>query len=416
MNLVREFLRFGLIVWCAFAMFAGAAFAQSEQAEISDARIASAPERSRIVFDLSAETGYATFPVAEPDRLVIDFEGAFVGENAPVDVEASGLVEKMHLGALSEDVARAVIFLNKPVAVSVIKMSPADGDVPARLVLELEPGTRDVFDAAVAAVLAQQQADSEAQTTQEAVVSQQETAKTDTEAVAPSAEIKPLIVIDPGHGGVDLGAKGSEGQLEKDIVLNVAKKLQALIQADGRFDVALTRDGDTFLTLNERVQLARDNQANLFVSLHADSFDQPFVRGGSVYTRDEKATDVLDKVLAENENQADLVAGFNPPETENAVVDILVDLMRRETRRQSFVAARQIVALMNRNMPMRPHPLRQADFFVLQAPEVPSVLIELGFLSNEQDLRNLSEEQWQEKVADTLARGITKYFDVSAQP
>ncbi len=228
--------------------------------------------------------------------------------------------------------------------------------------------------------------------------------------------MRPLILIDPGHGGIDMGAKGVTGEYEKDIVLQVAKRLQAELVALDRFDVALTRDGDSFLTLNERVQLARDNQANLFISLHADSFDQPLVRGGSVYTRDEKATDVLDKVLAESENQADLVAGFSPPEVDNGVVDILVDLMRRETRRQSYVAAQQIVRQMSGRVTMRPHPLRQADFFVLQAPEVPSVLIELGFLSNEDDLRNLSQAEWQQKAALTLAHGIAKYFDVSVQP
>jgi N-acetylmuramoyl-L-alanine amidase len=392
------------------------ALAQAATTNLVDARIASAPERSRIVFDLTQETGYVTFPMSEPDRLVIDFENTAMGENAPDDVEASGLVEKMHMGAVDETSARAVIFLTQAVQVAQIKMSPKDGDIPARLVIELEPGTREVFDAAVAAALAQLEAATP--TVEQAAPTETPTAEAPqaSEEAKPEEKLRPLIILDPGHGGIDLGAKGQNGKLEKDIVLTVAKKVQARLQAMDRFDVALTRDDDTFLTLNERVQLARDNQANLFISLHADSYEEPFVRGGSIYTRDENATDILDKVLAENENQSDLVAGFKPPENQSVVVDILVDLMRRETRRQSYVAARQIVALMNRGMPMRPHPLRQADFFVLQAPEVPSVLIELGFLSNEQDLRNLSNDAWQDKVAETLSLGIAKYFDVGVQP
>ena len=380
-------------------------------AKILDARIASAPERSRIVFDLSAEVGYSTFPIDQPDRLVVEFSVSDVVDAAPTNIEGSGLLSKMSLGMIDDGLARAVIFLNEPVQVADIQIVAAEGEQPARLVIELAPGTRDVFDAAVEAIKAQNQ--------QAAVQPEAEPATPDpTVSQEPQVvgEVRPLILIDPGHGGIDMGAKGVTGEYEKDIVLQVAKRLQAELVALDRFDVALTRDGDSFLTLNERVQLARDNQANLFISLHADSFDQPLVRGGSVYTRDEKATDVLDKVLAENENQSDLVAGFSPPKVDNGVVDILVDLMRRETRRQSYVAAQQIVRQMSGRVTMRPHPLRQADFFVLQAPEVPSVLIELGFLSNEDDLRNLSQAEWQQKAALTLARGIAKYFDVSVQP
>ncbi|GLQ18565.1 N-acetylmuramoyl-L-alanine amidase [Maritalea porphyrae] len=381
------------------------------EARILDARIASAPERSRIVFDLSAEVGYSTFPIDQPDRLVVEFSVSDVADAAPTTIEGSGLLSKMSLGMIDDGLARAVIFLNEPVQVADIQIVAAEGEQPARLVIELAPGTRDVFDAAVEAIktqnqLAEVQPDPETSTSQPSANQEPQVA----------GEVRPLILIDPGHGGIDMGAKGVTGEYEKDIVLQVAKRLQAELVALDRFDVALTRDGDSFLTLSERVQLARDNQANLFISLHADSFDQPLVRGGSVYTRDENATDVLDKVLAENENQADLVAGFSPPEVDNGVVDILVDLMRRETRRQSYVAAQQIVRQMSGRVTMRPHPLRQADFFVLQSPEVPSVLIELGFLSNEDDLRNLSQAEWQQKAALTLARGIAKYFDVSVQP
>lgn len=404
-----------IAVFALSLLSCGYAFAQENlpELQILDARIASAPERSRIVFDLSAETGYSTFPIDQPDRLVIEFSVDKVADTAPANVEGTGLLSKMSLGMIDDGLARAVIFLNQPVQVADINLVKAEGDQPARLVIELAPGTREIFDAAVDAIKAQSQ-QSEAQS-QQPTVDIIPAPNLETESAAPIA-VRPLIIIDPGHGGIDMGATGSSGEYEKLIVLQIAKRLQAELVALNRFDVALTRDGDSFLTLNERVQLARDNQANLFVSLHADTFDQPEIRGAGVYTRDENATDVLDKVLAENENQSDLVAGFNPPAQDNGVVGILVDLMRRETRRQSYVVAQQLVRQMGGRLTMRQQPLRQADFFVLQAPEVPSVLIELGFLSNESDLRNLTQAEWQQRAAQSIAQGIAKYFDVSVQP
>ncbi len=406
---------FFVLVSGIFGGVAGVAQEQTSELQILDARIASAPERNRIVFDLSGEVAYSTFPIDQPDRLIIEFEAQSVATTAPTSLDATGLVQKMSLGMLNDNIARAVIFLTQPVLVADITLTPGVGDQPTRLVVELAPGDREIFDQAVAAIKALDEPAPNSQNTPNTKPKPTDVA-TDQSAQDQTSQIRPLILIDPGHGGIDLGAKGETGLYEKDVVLQVAKLLQSELSTLNRFDVALTRDGDTFLTLNERVQLARDNQANLLVSLHADSFDQPLVRGGSVYTRDETATDVLDKVLADTENQVDLVAGFNPPSDNVQVVDILVDLMRRETRRQSYVAAQQLVGQMNGTMPMRPHPLRQADFFVLQAPEVPSVLIELGFLSNENDLANLSQAEWQQKAAITLARGIAKYFDVSVQP
>ena len=174
---------------------------------------------------------------------------------------------------------------------------------------------------------------------------------------------------------------------------------------------ALTREDDTYLTLNQRVDMARINKADLFISLHADSFQQAEIRGASVYTRDENATDVLDKVLADGENRYDIVAGFAVPQATPAVMDILVDLMRREMRKSSFLAAEAIVHQLEPSVALRRFPVRQADFFVLQAPDVPSVLVELGFLSNAADIANLQKSEWRDRTVDALARGIADYFD-----
>jgi len=245
----------------------------------------------------------------------------------------------------------------------------------------------------------------------------------DVQAAAPAAPAtsaspagKPLIVLDPGHGGIDNGATAPNGVHEKNIVLAFALKLQALLIKSGRFDVALTRTDDTYLTLEQRVALARQNKADLFISLHADTFGQPAIRGTSIYTRDEQATDVLDKVLADKENKFDIVSGFAVPKMTPATVDVLVDLMRRQMRKQSFLAAESIIHELQPSIELRRFPVRQADFFVLQAPDVPSMLVELGFMSNNDDIANLTNPQWQDRVADALARGIAAYFDQMAQP
>jgi N-acetylmuramoyl-L-alanine amidase len=172
----------------------------------------------------------------------------------------------------------------------------------------------------------------------------------------------------------------------------------------------MTRDDDTYLTLNERVDLARKNKADLFISLHADTFQEADIRGASIYTRDERATDILDKVLADGENHADIVAGYVQPDTKPAAVEMLVDLMRRQVRQQSYLAAQDIVNAMQPSVALRRFPLRQADFFVLQAPDVPSMLIELGFMSNNADIANLENVDWRNKVVNAIAAGVESYF------
>ena len=172
----------------------------------------------------------------------------------------------------------------------------------------------------------------------------------------------------------------------------------------------MTREDDTYLSLNERVDLARQNKADLFISLHADTFQEADIRGASIYTRDERATDILDKVLADGENHADIVAGYVQPDVQPAVVDLLVDLMRRQVRRQAYLAAQDVVKAMQPSVTLRRFPVRQADFFVLQAPDVPSMLIELGFMSNNADIANLENTDWRNRVVTAIANGVDAFF------
>lgn len=373
---------------------------------VTDARVSTTLQRGRLVIDLSSETAFAIVSLDKPDRIAIDVQVSELQIKQLTPVAGTGLLANYNINMVGPDRARTELILSAPAQVQQAYVLKPFADQPARLVVDIIPATAEDFAANVARDLAA------------SPINQPPAAEPSTEPGDSNIpmQIKPLVVIDPGHGGVDNGATAN-GVHEKDITLAFALKLQDLLVSSGRFDVALTREDDTFLKLEERVALARHNKADLFISIHADSFQQPDVRGASVYTRDENATDVLDKVLADQENKADLVAGLASPETADSVIDILVDLMRRETRRQSFIAAQSIVHQLEPSIALRPFPLRQAGFFVLQAPDVPSVLVELGFLSNHDDIKNLLAGDWQERTAEALARGISSYFDtLAAEP
>lgn len=367
---------------------------------VMDVRVSSTPERARLVVDLAGKTNFAFVSLIDPTRLAIDVRAGTFTVPEPAGTPAGeGMVSEYFVEQAAPDRVRTTLTLSQPAQVQQAYVLDAFEDQPARLVVDIIPATAEEFaanaekDAAASASVA--------------------TAVESTPAGGSELPIatRPLVVIDPGHGGIDSGAEAPDGVKEKDIVLSFALKLQQLLVASGRFDVALTREDDTYLRLEERVELARANKANLFLSIHADSFQQPEIRGASVYTRDENATDVLDKVLADNENKSDVIAGFAMPQMAPEVVDILVDLMRREMRVQSFLAAQSIVQQLEPSVALRRFPVRQADFFVLQAPDVPSALIELGFLSNAKDMANLKENDWQTRTAEAIARGISSYFD-----
>lgn len=366
------------------------------------ARVLSNSERARLILDLSGVTEFAIVSLSEPNRIAVDVRVRNVAAETGVKAAGGGILANYSVGMVEDGRGRAVLNLSEPAQVQQAYLLEAFDNQPARLVVDLIPDSEAHFAKRVAEDLAAAEAGQNEQ-------------KVDLPTAPGQSNVKsgsrPLIVIDPGHGGPDGGADAPNGAKEKNIVLEFARELQRLLVSADRFDVALTRDDDSFLRLEERVAIARENKADLFISIHADTFEDADVQGASIYTRDERATDVLDKVLAENENRADIVAGFAAPDTQANVINILVDLMRREMRRQSYVAAKSMIAHLEPSIRLRKFPLRQADFFVLQAPDVPSILVELGFLSNNEDIANLTAEAWRDRTAEGLARGIAAYFD-----
>jgi len=447
--LFKTAARAGLAALAILVLSATATLAQTLPMVLA-ARVTTTPQRARLVLDLSASTEFAIATLKDPQRIAVDVKASKVTIDTPQAVTGNGIVSGFTTEMAEDGRARTELRLSQPATVQQAYVLEPIDDQPARLVVDLITTTADDFDARAAADLAnslsQQPSDGGAPASEAAAAptssaeaapssvadvpapsvapppssSKESSAVADlrgtvappvTMPVAPtSGGSRPLIVIDPGHGGIDNGASAPNGIHEKDITLAFALQLRDLLVASGQFDVAMTRDDDTYLSLNERVDLARQNKAELFISLHADTFQQADIRGASIYTRDERATDILDKVLADGENRADIVAGYVSPDAKPAVVSLLVDLMRRQVRQQAYLAAQDIVKAMEPSVALRRFPVRQADFFVLQAPDIPSMLIELGFMSNNADIANLENVDWRNKVVNAIAAGVEGYF------
>jgi N-acetylmuramoyl-L-alanine amidase len=299
-----------------------------------------------------------------------------------------------------------VIDVTGPIAIDKQFAVPAGEGQPARLVIDLVPTTRDKFLAAVQAYR-----DSHAAPAPDSAV-----------ATGGGGDAgKPLIVLDPGHGGIDSGTRGSDGTLEKDVVLAFAKVLGDKLIATDRYRVAFTRTDDTYVSLGDRVKIARDQHAALFLSVHINSFPGSVVRGTIVYTVSDAASDKMAAALAATENQSDALAGIDvKAEDSDQVKDILLDLTQRETRNFGVAFAQALVRHIGKATPMFKIPHQQASFKVLEAPDVPSALIELGYISNPEDEKLLVSSGWQASVADSMVAAIDGYFQKetasSAQP
>ncbi len=219
------------------------------------------------------------------------------------------------------------------------------------------------------------------------------------------------VVLDPGHGGIDGGARGISGILEKDVTLAFARVLRDEFKKDSHITVTLTRDSNIFLRLSERVKKARELGADLFISIHADTINVHSLRGATVYTISDKASDAIAKSLAESENKVDLLDGL-PADESLEVTDILIDLTRRETHAFSVNFANSVVSnLLKSNINLINNPHRYADFQVLRASDVPSVLIEIGYLSNKEDEKLLTNPQWRKQMATSLAYSIRQFAE-----
>ncbi|MBN8534769.1 MAG: N-acetylmuramoyl-L-alanine amidase [Rhizobiales bacterium] len=358
-------------------------------------------ETLAIIVDLSEETALRHEVITGPDRLVIDLERTIVAAGAQrVSGKLLPPIGALRAGLFMAGHSRIVVDLARPVLVERTDFVRQGG--VARLVVQLRVTSAEAF-------LAQARLDSARRAANRAA------------RPAPPAEGKadprPLIVIDPGHGGIDPGASGPKGEAEKDIVLAVGRNLRARLERSGKIRVVMTREDDRFISLNERMSFARSREAALFVSLHADSLaGEPDVRGASVYTLSDRASDAAAARAAEKENRADLIAGLDADEeAKGGIETILVDLARRETRAFAQIAARQTVSALG-NARLHKTPMRAAGFRVLRAPDMPSILIELGYLSNPADLAGLMDDQTRGGLVSALAEALEAFVLTTRAP
>ncbi|HXF76735.1 MAG TPA: N-acetylmuramoyl-L-alanine amidase [Methylomirabilota bacterium] len=372
--------------------------AESKAAIANAARVAGDRERTRFIADLSRKVEVRVFALGSPYRVIVDAPDVNFQMPDGVGKEKRGLVTAYRYGLFAPGKARIVIDVSGPFLIDkAFVLEPRD-DQPARLVIDLVPTDEKTFLAKLKEAKPQQDA-------------------TSMPLVAPKAQerpadAKPVVVLDPGHGGIDSGTNPN-GVPEKEVVLAFAKILKAKLESKGRYEVHLTREDDTFIPLRERVEFAQKKGASLFLSIHADYFPEKTNKatGATVYTLSEEASDEEARALAAKENLSDVLAGVElPSDSDEVLANILIDLAQRETQNRSTIFARSIVGELAAKNALHTKKLRSAGFRVLKAPDVPSVLLELGFLSNPDDEKRLTSESWRDRTADAVAASIDAYF------
>ncbi|MDB2641374.1 N-acetylmuramoyl-L-alanine amidase [Alphaproteobacteria bacterium] len=375
------------------------AAAESATVAVKDIRLGVTAERTRLVLDLGAKVDFDIFLLDRPRRVVVDLPSlAWPTDQPTVD----GLVQKIRFGQFTADKSRLVIDAKGPVRVAKSFLLPPSSGLPHRLVIDLvKTGNKEFADQ----------------------VAKDRAAKRSAKKAAPAptpftpkprkqANSKPVIVLDAGHGGVDPGALGRKAR-EKSVTLNFTRELAKQLRKTGKYKVYLTRNRDIYIPLRQRVNIARKHNADLFISIHADAIKRKNVRGMSIYTLSETASDKEAAALAKKENQSDIIAGIDFADQPPEVANILIDLAQRETKNLSVKFANLVVDNARGKTRLLDRTHRFAGFRVLKAPDVPSVLIELGFLTNRSDEKQLLSTAWRRKVAGALVDSMNGFFDAS---
>jgi N-acetylmuramoyl-L-alanine amidase len=382
----------------------------------SDVRLAGDDKRTRFILDLDKNIPFRAFALADPYRVVIDLPQVTFRLAAGAGTAGRGLVKAFRYGLVMPGGSRIVFDLAGPAKIEKSYVLDAANGQPPRLVLELEAVDRTAF---VQSLAVESRPDlrpavgTTAAVAPTAVVATS-AAVADSTGTAKAAEppdARPVVVIDPGHGGIDNGTQAS-GESEKNLVLGFALALRDRVEKTGKYRVVMTRTDDTFIPLGDRVKIARNQSAALFVSIHADALPrrEGDAQGATIYTLSDKASDAEAERLAELENKADAIGGVNLTEEPTDVADILIDLAQRETRTFANRFARLLKNEMKTTARMHKHPLKSAGFKVLKAPDVPSVLIELGYVSNKSDLEHLVSDNWRSKTVGSVAQAIDAFF------
>lgn len=369
---------------------------------VMSARIGEHEDRTRLVIELSDPVNLRAFALANPDRVVIDMPEVSWRLGAPPRPSGFGAIKSYRYGQFRAGNSRMVIDLNQPVTVSDALVLPPSSGFGYRVVIDLFPTTRPKFDAQAGWPADLKKRESDAEKLAAMIAAQQ--------SPQGKAGGRKIIVLDPGHGGLDSGTVGVNGLMEKDLALAEGLKLKRELQARG-YTVYMTRSDDSFIPLRQRVAIARADKADLFIALHADSNPDPDTTGTSIYTLNDGRSDREAAALARRENQSDVIAGVDLSGDNNPVAPILINLAQRDTRNKSSEFATnalkelgQVTDLLARS----PH--RSASLAVLVAPDVPAVLIELGYLSNDKDAAQMNTDGWRARVASAIADAVDRQF------
>src|SRR5262245_11414915 len=361
----------------------------------SEVRLGGDDAQTRLVVDLSQKIELRAFTLANPYRVVIDMPQVTFQFPPKTGEKGRGLIKAFRFGLVMQGGSRMVIDLARPARIDKAFVMEAANDQPARLVIDLAATDREAFMRTAA--------------TENRVPEARKPDRVDEHKGDP----RPLIVLDPGHGGIDNGTRApSTGEIEKTIVLEFSLLLRDKLEKTGKYRVAMTRTDDTFVALGDRVALARSRQAALFISIHADALrrQEGDAQGATVYTLSESPSDARAARLAEAENQADAIAGIDLSSEPKDVAGILIDLARRETKTFSQQFAQAVVNELKKSARLHQHPLKSAGFVVLKAPDVPSVLVELGYVTNKADLKSLISTEWRDRTADQIVRAVDTFF------
>jgi N-acetylmuramoyl-L-alanine amidase len=361
----------------AVVLLAASPAMSAQAVDVRDVRVWASPENTRVVLDLSGSAQHSLLVLHDPERVVLDVAGAHWAKGAKSGVAGAGLVKSVRFGHRPNGELRVVMDLARPISAKSFLTQPTH-QYGYRLVVDFGVGGR------------------------EKPVKVQH---------APPAARDLIIALDAGHGGEDPGAIGKNGTREKDIVLAIARELAVKINSEPGMKAVLTRNGDYFVPLRDRMRRARARQADLFVSIHADSILDRSIDGSSVYILSPRgATDEASRWLAERENASDLIGGVSLDDKDDVLASVLLDLSQSASLSASQVAAERVLHQLNLAGEVRKHEVQQARFMVLKSPDIPSMLVETAYISNPQEEMRLRTPQQQARLAAAIHRGVHDYF------
>ena len=363
--------------------------------EVTAARIGGDENKTRFVLEINQNITFRTFSLANPNRVVIDLDEV-IWKIGPGGAAGQGLINNYRYGLYLPGISRIVLDLKRPAKLSNSFAIKGKGNKADRLVFDFEriSQTQFISDLPKPAVRIKIE-------------------NNNGNPTAYSKLGKKVIVLDPGHGGHDPGNLGGvkvNGISEKNVTISAARNIKKILEASGRYKVIMTRDKDIFLKLRERSLVAHRNNADLFISIHADAFSNPSVRGATIYTLTEKASDREAALLAARENKSDVIAGIDIGDEDDIVQNILIDLVKQETMNLSNRFAGELALELKKAVRVRKRSLRSAGFAVLKGIDVPSVLIEMGYLTNRQDAKLLMQKETHEKIGLAILAATDKYF------